>query len=49
VLLKGSFKLPISITEIGHRSNFNPLKLVTCQILADEFSIEIGESDWWLI
>ena len=42
-LLKGPFRLPISITEIGHRSDFNPLKLVTCPISADrEFSIEIG-------
>jgi hypothetical protein len=32
----------ISITEIGHRSDFNPLKLVTCPISADrEFYIEI--------
>jgi hypothetical protein len=31
------------MTKIGHRSNFNPLKLVTCPISADrEFSIEIG-------
>jgi hypothetical protein len=31
------------MTEIGHRSNFNPLKLVTCPISADrEFFIEIG-------
>jgi hypothetical protein len=40
---KGPFRLPISITEIGHRSDFNPLKSVTCPISADrEFSIEIG-------
>ncbi len=41
-LPKGPFRLPISITEIGHWSDFNPLKLVTCLISADrEFSIEI--------
>jgi hypothetical protein len=40
---RGPFRLPISITEIGHRSDFNPLKSVTCPISADrEFSIEIG-------
>jgi hypothetical protein len=40
---KGPFRLPISITKIGHRSNLNPLKSVTCPISADrEFSIEIG-------
>ncbi len=40
---KGPFRLPISITEIGHRSDFNPLKSVTYPISADrEFSIEIG-------
>jgi hypothetical protein len=39
----GPFRLPIYITEISHRSDFNPLKLVTCPISADrEFSIEIG-------
>jgi hypothetical protein len=41
--IKGPFRLPISITEIGHRSDFNPLKSVTCPISADrELSIEIG-------
>jgi hypothetical protein len=30
------------MTDIGHRSDFNPLKSVTCLISADrEFSIEI--------
>ncbi len=37
--LKGPFRLPISITKIGHRSDFNPLK---SEISADRvFSIEI--------
>jgi hypothetical protein len=41
--VKGPFRLPISITEISHRSDFNPLKSVTCPISADrKFSIEIG-------
>jgi hypothetical protein len=40
---KGPFRLPISISEIGQRSDFNPLKSVTCLISADrEFSIKIG-------
>ncbi len=40
---KGPFRLPFSITEIGHRSDFNPLKSVTYPISADrEFSMEIG-------
>jgi hypothetical protein len=39
---KSALRLPISITEIGHRSDFKPLKSVTCPISADrEFSIEI--------
>jgi hypothetical protein len=43
IILKGPVRHLISITEIGHRSDFNPLKLVTCLISADrEFSIEIG-------
>jgi hypothetical protein len=40
---KGPVRLPISITEVGQQSDFNPLKSVTCPISADkEFSIEIG-------
>jgi hypothetical protein len=43
IILKGPVGHPISITKISHRSDFNPLKLVTCPISADrEFSIEIG-------
>jgi hypothetical protein len=42
-VLKDPFRLPISITKIGHRSDFNPLKSVTCPISAGrECSIEIG-------
>ena len=42
-IIIGPFRLPISITEIGHQSDFNPPKSVTCPISADrEFSIEIG-------
>ncbi len=40
---KGPFRLPISNPEIGHLSDYNPQKSVTCPISADtEFSIEIG-------
>ncbi len=40
---KGPVRLLISITEISHRSDFNPVKSVTCPISADrEFSFEIG-------
>jgi hypothetical protein len=42
-LNEGPFGLPISITKISHRSNFNHLKSVTCLISADrEFSIKTG-------
>ena len=40
---KGPVRLLISITEISHRSDFNPLKSVTYPISANrEFYIEIG-------
>ncbi len=41
--VKGKFRLLILMTNFGHRSDFKPLKLVTCLISDDrKFYIGIG-------
>ncbi len=43
-VLKGWFRLPISMTDFGHRYDFKHLKSVTFPISGDRnFSIEIGK------